>query len=150
MSANSEKVIQIIRKALQDNAGESAGCDRNWAAAYTLYERRNDPNNPKASLDEDLAAAEHYLVARAYVSCGIYSVNQMKEMIMIYYGVKKIVPEKWIRHNPGKPATPASHDQIIWGFVGANDGEKERKRYAPTKKPPLYKKPADFIGKHGK
>ena len=146
--ASLSKAMEIVLKTLLNHLSENPGCDRNHAAAAELYERRNDPNQPH---DEDLALAEHYLVARAYVSCGQYSATQQKMMVLAYYAAKKQAETagslQGMRHNPNKPVTPPSYKQVIMGLGGVMAGERDLKEHPPSgKKAPLYKSVPNFVG----
>ena len=148
MAVNDKKVRQIFEKALHKHISKKSGYPQVCAAFNELYIWRNDPQKPNASIDEDLAAAEHYLLSRCWVSNGKYSVLQMKTWVLLYANVKIYVPEKLVRHNPNRPPAPWSYQQTIWGLKGAEDGEHDRKRYHPSVepsfgswyKPPTYKK----------
>lgn len=147
MAVNDKRVLEIILQTLQKYRSENPGCARAWRAATDLYERRNDPKNPRSSLDEDLAAAEHCMVARAYVACGKLRVGDAVSWIIHYQGAKTVLPNKWLRHNKSKPSSPPSTAQTKWALLGAYWGEEDKKKYPPAEKPPLYPEYPDFLGK---
>lgn len=133
MAVNDKKVREIIDEVLRKHASSGLGSLQNCAAFAELYDRRNDPQNPNASLDEDLAAAEHYMLSRCWVSNGKYSLYQMKMWVLLYSDAKRLglVP----RHNPNRPHAPYSWQQTIWGLLGANAGDRDFRQYPPISQP---------------
>ena len=133
MAVSNKKVREIYEDALLKNAAKGKGSPQSCAAFRELYKRRNDPNDPQSSLDEDLAAAEHYLLLRCWVADGTYSVNQMKTWVNMYGSLKEygLVP----RSNPNKPHAPWSSAQLYWGLKGADDSERDLTQHPPSKQP---------------
>jgi len=111
-----------------------------WFALDELVERRNSPTDRRASLDENLAAAEHYMVARYAVGSSAYRLYQMILMVSTYEHFKMLIAclpantpwgagrmlEQLMRHNPGRPLAPPSQELVRWGVRGAWDGERDR------------------------
>ncbi|WP_293856423.1 hypothetical protein [uncultured Alsobacter sp.] len=93
------------------------------------------------SVDESLAAAEHYLFARYMVSNGIVSQRQMNIMIAGYDAVKIAAQqspqlEVLMRHNKDNPTSKASADSIAWGLKGAEEGAEDFRTQNPGASPP--------------
>jgi hypothetical protein len=145
--ASIEKALKIALKALANNAAESPGCNRNHAAVTELYNQRNDPNTPS---DENVALAEHYLLARAQMSCGLVSETQMKGQVLGYYAMKynleKANALQGVRHNANKPVTPPSYKQVLIGLAGVEHGTQDKKKYPPGDKAPIYQDLPKFVG----
>lgn len=132
-----KKVQEIVTDTWTKHKGDAQ------AAWSDLYERRNDPNDPDASTDVDLAAAEHYMLCRYWVGEGIYSATQMKMMTHVYHAAKKTLPESWMRHDPDRPATPPSAEALAWALKGITDGENDMKANKVTA-PDVFKMPPAF------
>ena len=160
MSVDNRVVVQIINNSLarqfRQHHGESVVTLVQYALD-DLMERRNDPHNPRASLDENLAAAEHYMVARWAVGISAYSRSQMVAMVMAYEGCKMLVDllpdgspwgsgralEFLMRHNPERPTAPSSPALTGWGIAGAFAGEADRTAVR-GRQPPVVALPPAF------
>jgi len=114
--------------------------EKNRLAFRAIKDFRNQGSN---SVDESLAAAEHYLFARFMVSSGTCSSTQMDVMTVGYDGVKYLAQttdttEKMMRHNPANPTSRVSADSVSWGLKGSEDGEADRLAYNSAKKVPNW------------
>ena len=148
--ASVDRAFAIVDAALKRHADKPAGGWRNWEAAKDLKARRNDP---KARSNEDLALAEHYLVARAFVSTGKYQYSKVVVMVVGYYGLKMHAEHKHkalqvLRHNVLKPVTSPDHLQVSMGLQGAKDGAIDLRKYGGVPAADLYDSPTDFFGTH--
>jgi len=123
-------------------------CDGVCAAWQELYDVRNYSSSPYDA--KELAIAEHYLFARCRVCSGEVSVDQMKAMVKVYTGMKKVGPLRdLLKSNPQIPTAPPSEEEIVWGLLGATDGEADRMRCNRTKSPPVVTVPKFFKKKYG-
>ena len=120
MSVNNQRVAEIIVRAIIDNGGDTE------AAWEELYQRRNDPADPNASTDVNLAAAEHYMLCRFWVGHARYSAAQMRAMTLLYDQAKSWLPERLLRHDSDRPAAPRSPEALAWALQGIVDGESDR------------------------
>lgn len=129
---------------------------RQWIEYYQLLHAKEDvlPARENAfrdckafrnvgsnSVDESLAAAEHYLFARYMVSNGIVSERQMNIMIGGYDAIKMGAQdhpalERLMRHNKANPTSRASLGSIAWALKGAQDGAEDFRTQNPGAQPP--------------
>ncbi|MGE5345152.1 MAG: hypothetical protein ACM3JH_04280 [Acidithiobacillales bacterium] len=140
MSIDSRLVARIIQDALDRTRGihNPTMVRRVWRAFEDLYDRRNDPTNPAASEDENLAAADHYMFARYLVGSSTYSYEQTWTMNLAYEhtkwlaqlqaraGLPESLAEILMRSDPTRPTVRSSQEMIAWGAVGARHGETDR------------------------
>jgi hypothetical protein len=142
MSVDNRLVAQLVNDSLARQIRQHPGERLVDVVGYAMDElkgRRNDPQNPQASLDENLAAAEHYMVARWAVGASAYSQSQMRVMVLAYESFKMLLGampgypysnarhiEVLMRHNPARPTAPPSQELIGWGLAGAEHGEADR------------------------
>jgi hypothetical protein len=92
---------------------------------------------PGGSLDENLAAAEHYMLARLVVCQGAISVTQMRAMVIGYDGLKMVGLGSLIRVTRN-PTARASVGAIRWGLRGVDDGDAEHSRCNASVIPPGF------------
>src|SRR5882672_8524642 len=109
MAVNDTRVQEIINDALVRFSGEAGCCEAFTRAFRYLQSKRRIPGG---SLDEDLAAAEHYMFARYAVCTALVSQSQMEAMAVGYNTVKglvRLVPvlERKMR-TTANPTAPAS------------------------------------------
>lgn len=147
MAISDARVQQIINDALVQFADERGCCGAVTAAFRYLQSQRRLPGG---SLDEDLAAAEHYMFARHAVCTGLVSAAQMEAMVVGYDTVKGIVQlfpplERRMRTTPN-PTAPASVQSIRWGLQGVRDGHAQHDRCNPSATPPLFNREAYRYG----
>lgn len=101
----------------------------------SLERNGDDPGSAFSSLrgerernccDVDLAAAEHYMWARAEVQSGETSYASMVTQISIYGVGKAVTPDPLIPRTGNCPPTPVSQAQVEWALAGASAGRKRR------------------------
>src|SRR5258708_21608769 len=111
------------------NPGNGDACCGQVEVAFR--DLQNERRVPGASLDLDLAAAEHYLFARFMVCRGVVSPLQMRTLIIAYDA------KKWIdraRGNPNatattpNPVSPSDTDVVLWGLRGVSEGSLDHDR----------------------
>lgn len=138
MAVDDTQVKRINGDALARNASAAGCCGPVSAAFQELFSRRRAPGG---SLDENLAAAEHYMYARQSVCSGYVSYTQMSAMVVGYETTKGIMRavglEKLMRTSPN-PTAPASYGAMIWGLNGARDGQSDHDRCNAGVTPPAY------------
>ncbi|MGE0826408.1 MAG: hypothetical protein AB7G75_34025 [Candidatus Binatia bacterium] len=138
MAINENKVDQIIADTLSRHGGENSPNPDVRAAFTELYTKRN--TDPSAVGDENLAAAEHHMLARYWVATGFVPIEQMVSQILVYNAAKKVaeqVPglEYLMRHDPKKPTVPPSPIAVKKALEGAQKGEVQRIRNGVAKPP---------------
>ena len=136
MAIDEQKVDQIISDALSRHGGENSPNPDVSAAFGELYAERN--TNPAAVGDENIAAAEHHMLARSWVATGFVPVEQMVSQVLAYNAAKKFaqqVPglEYLMRHDPNKPTVPPSAIAVKKALEGAYKGEIQRVRNGVAK-----------------
>ena len=111
MPVNDGNVRVLIAGALANAGNGDACCGHVDVGFRDLQARRQVPG---ASLDMDLAAAEHYLFARFMVCRGVVGPTQMRALI-VGYDIKK-----WIDRARGKPNATATtiESGITAGWCG--------------------------------
>ncbi len=147
MSVNDDKVREIIARALGNGGDGDTCCGQTRIGFRQLQKERRVPG---ASLDLDLAAAEHYLFARFMVCAGAVSAMQMRALV-IGYDIKK-----WIDRAGGdpnatattsNPVSPPDLDVVRWGLSGVSDGSNDHDRCNPSVKPALWTPLEKVFGK---
>jgi hypothetical protein len=131
MAVDEKKVDQIISDTLSRYGGENNPNPDVNGAFKELYAKRN--TDPSAVGDENIAAAEHYMLARAWVATGFVPIEQMTSQILVYNTAKEIaksvpVLEFFMRHDPNKPTVPPSATAVKKALEGAYKGEAQRIR----------------------
>ena len=128
MAVDSANVQRIINEAIARQSGVGGCCEPIEAAFRELQAQRRVPG---ASLDEDLASAEHYMFARWMVCAAIVSFDQMAIMTVGYETVKKILQEggyESLMQTTANPTAPASATSALWGLLGALAGSSDHDR----------------------
>ncbi len=142
MAVNDALVRAIISTELSRFASEPGCCGAVHRAFRELQRRRRLPGG---SLDENLAAAEHYMFARWSVCEGSVSATQMRAMVLGYDSLKMfgLGPLMQTTSNPTAPASVAS---LRWGMTGVNDGDAQHSRCNSAVVPPLFNTDAYSYG----
>jgi hypothetical protein len=139
MPVNDTNVQAIIDRALSNSGNSDACCGRVGIGFRQLQTERRVPG---ASLDLDLAAAEHYLFARWMVCTGTVSAMQMRALVIGYDA------KKWIdsaRGDPnatattGNPVSAPDLGVVQWGLRGASHGSTDQTRCNASADPPLWR-----------
>lgn len=147
MAVDDVRVQRIINDALI-MFGHASGCCAGVTAAFRYLQ--NQRRFPGGSVDEDLAAAEHYMFARQAVCTGHVSSAQMEAMVVGYETVKGIVRlfpplERRMRTTPN-PTAPASVASVRWGLQGVRDGQTQHDSCNRLATPPLFNREAYSYG----
>lgn len=139
MAVQDAQVQKIINDAVLRCAGETGCCAAITAAFRYLQAQRRIPGG---SVDENLAAAEHYMFARHVVCTGQVSTMQMTTMVVGYDTAKAIVrlfpPLERSMRTTENPTAPASAASIRWGLQGISDGQADHDRCNQSAVPPLF------------
>ena len=124
-----------ITRLMAAHAGAAGCCGQPCDAFGQAYTERNA--SAAAAADENLAAAEHYLLSRCYVCSGRVSATGMRAMILGYNALK-LIPgiARFMRHDPSKPTTPVSREAVAFALQGVTDGEAARQRCNASSDPP--------------
>ena len=139
MSVNDDNVRAIIARAMNNGGNGDACCGNANVGFRQLQAERRVPG---ASLDMDLAAAEHYMFARYMVCAGVVGPTQMRALV-IGYDLKK-----WIDRAAGdpnatattaNPVSPPDMGVVQWGFKGVSDGSSDHGRCNAAANPPLWR-----------
>ena len=125
-----QEVQRIIEQALNHESSGMKTTDRVFAAFRVLQERRRT----KAPLDVNLAAAEHYMYARALAG---KTGDPALIAVPTAYGVKKAIyfalgKEKAMRTTPNNPVLPPSVESVVWGTLGVEQGLKDYRGENPS------------------
>jgi hypothetical protein len=140
MATNDRHVRSLIAGAMANPGTADACCGQVEVAFRSLQTARRVPG---ASLDIDLAAAEHYLFARWLVCAGAVSTMQMHALI-VGYDAKKWIDR--VRGNPNavatttNPVSPPDRDVVRWGLAGMTEGSHDHDRCNAGVRPPLWQK----------
>jgi hypothetical protein len=143
MSVNDMAVQGHIDRALGANLSEPNFLVRLTKAFRMLQAERRVPG---ASINEDLAAAEHYLFARQAVANNACNVTQMRALVVGYGGLKfglQSIGLGGLMQTTANPTSPASVDSVAWGLKGAAAGEADRLKYLPGSVPAPFN--PDFV-----
>jgi hypothetical protein len=158
MAVNDSTVLSHI-DSYQGRFMTAGVLERNRLAFRAIKDFRNGGGD---SLDESLAAAEHYLFARYMVSNAITSGAQMRLLVLGYDGVKAVAQtnsytEMAMRHNKDRPTSPVSAASVAWGLKGVDDGAADRETHAAGSSAPFWNWDAmkfggatDTIAEYGK
>lgn len=119
MAVDDAKVQAHVDRALRAQSFSLGWVDR---IQYAWFMLKNERDVPGKSLDEDLAAAEHYMYARYAVANGDYSYGEMY-CLCVGYDVLKWVGIKW--KTSANPTARASQASISWGIKGAQAGAND-------------------------
>ncbi|HKE46318.1 MAG TPA: hypothetical protein VKB41_17405 [Steroidobacteraceae bacterium] len=143
--------INAALTGVAQNAPAASYCDKLNLAFRSLQEERRKPGQ---SLDESLAAAEHYMYARQAVCSGYVSRTQMDVMVVGYQSVKWVAQrtdatEKLMRTRSDSPTSLASSASIMWGLYGSKTGEDDRLAHNKDTEPPLFNVEALKFGAAG-
>ena len=148
MSVNDTEVRRITSEAINRapiNPRDTC-CGRVRNAFRNLQSRRQIPG---ASLDLELAAAEHYMFARLMVCSGHVSQTQMR-MLVDGYHMKKMIDRlrgdpnaEAVTSNPVSPPDPGVHQ---WGRVGLIDGQADHDRCNSGVSPPIWRPIEEILG----
>jgi hypothetical protein len=131
MAVDEIKVRGHIGRALAAQVAEPHVL-RQFTRAFRLLQAER--REAAAALDEDLAAAEHYLFARQAVASNAVSLTQMLLIVVGCDTTRHAVQRM------GAGATgPASQDSIGWGVAGAMVGEADREKFLPGSVPPPFR-----------
>jgi hypothetical protein len=139
MPVNDTKVSTIIADALNNTGNSDACCGKTELGFRNLQAARRVPG---ASLDMDLAAAEHYLFARFMVCTGTVSAMQMRAFV-VGYDIKKWIDR--VRGNSnaaattGNPVSPPDRGVVRWGLQGVVDGQTDHDRCNKAVSPPMWR-----------
>jgi hypothetical protein len=121
-------------------------CGRVFAAFRALQARRQAPG---ASLDIPLAAAEHYMFARALVCMGEVSATQMAALV-VGYDAKKLIDRLRGDANAtavtANPVSPPSAQVVAWGLKGVRHGRSDRERCNASADPPYWRPVEEIFG----
>ena len=139
MAVDDTRVREHIRRALTAHGGELHVLRQLTRAFRLLQAERRDPCTAH---DEDLAAAEHYLLARQAVASNVVSLTQML-LIVVGCDAPQHAPQRIGQSTPADAgpdttSTP-SQDTIGWGVAGAMTGEADREKYLPGSIPPPFR-----------
>ena len=149
MPVNAANVQRIIDEVMAKYLHLEGCCSTFVAAFRDLQAQRRVPGG---SLDEDLAAAEHYMYARAAVCSAWVSQDQMELMVIGYETVKGILRacnlEELIRTTEN-PTAPASVASAAWGLVGSLHGREDHDRCNRDKNPPFFNPDAYKVKRPG-
>ncbi|MCL2384612.1 MAG: hypothetical protein FWC84_02115 [Alphaproteobacteria bacterium] len=121
--------------------GAAIGCCGAVRAAW-LHAANYDRTMPRASLIANLAAAAHYLLARAEVCAAHASSGQMKIIIDGYDTKKRITISLGDVHLDsmaqvaGNPPFPPDFAVRAWAYKGADHGEADRSTCNKDASPP--------------
>ena len=138
MPVNDSKVRALIDGAMRNGGTKDACCGRADVAFRSLQKERQVAG---ASLNMDLAAAEHFLFARIMVCTGFVSPTQMRALV-VGYDAKKWIDR--LRGTPNatavtaNPVSPPDKDVVRWGLAGVAEGSADHDRCNPTIKPPAW------------
>src|SRR5262249_26267549 len=136
----------FITRAMANPGNGDACCGQVEVAFRSLQSARRVPG---ASLDIDLAAAEHYLFARFMVCRGAVSAVQMRALVIGYDA------KKWIdraRGDPNatattsNPVSPPALEVVRWGLAGVNEGSSDHDRCNAGVDPPFWRKLEEVFG----
>ncbi|HEV3024059.1 MAG TPA: hypothetical protein VGX76_16400, partial [Pirellulales bacterium] len=102
-----------------------------------------------ASLDMNLAAAEHYMFARWGVGIGWVHPMQMRTLVLAY-DLKKLKDRVEGEPNASRtttnPVSPPDVDVVRWGLRGVDQGVIDHDQYNPTVNPPLWRPVEEILG----
>ena len=146
MAVSDTKVSALISRYLSNVGNADACCGKVEVAFRALQAARRLPG---ASLDLDLAAAEHYMFARFMLCTGTVSATQMRTLI-VGYDAKKLIDR--LRNNPNaaattaNPVSPPDADVIRWGLRGVVEGQTDHDRCNSTVKPPMWRPLEEVLG----
>jgi hypothetical protein len=146
MPVDNGEVARIIAEALAAFPGEAGCCDANWRAFRMLQARRREPGR---SVDENLAAAEHFMFARAMVCSATVSPTQMRLMVLGYDVSKmilQVVGAEGAMQTTANPTSRASTAQIGWGLLGVQRGSEDHDRCNAAAEAPLINMDAAQYG----
>jgi hypothetical protein len=146
MPVNDRHVRSLIAHAMANPGNGDACCGRVEVAFRDLQSARRVPG---ASLDLDLAAAEHYLFAFFMVCTGTVSPLQMRALV-VGYDAKKWIDRARGKPNAiattGNPVSPLNKDVVRWGLTGVSDGSREHDRCNASVHPPVWRKLEEAFG----
>ncbi len=143
MAVNNQIVLAHIDRAMGRNLSEPNFLARLTKAFRMLQAERRVPG---ASVNEDLAAAEHYLFARQAVANNVCNQGQMRALVIGYGGLKATLQSVGLgrlMQTSANPTSRASFSSVEWGLKGTSDGEDDRKKYLPGSKPAPFN--PDFV-----
>jgi hypothetical protein len=147
MAVVDTNVRHLISQYLTNPGNSDACCGKVEVAFRALQAARQVPG---ASLDLDLAAAEHFMFSRFMVCTGTVGVAQMTALV-IGYDAKKIIDR--LRGNPnadavtGNPVSPPDADVVQWGLSGVLQGSIDHKRCNSEVTPPFWRPLEEVFGK---
>ena len=142
MAINNATVQRIINDELARYGSEPGCCGAVNRAFRELQRRRRLPGG---SVDENLAAAEHYMFARWMVCEGTVSVTQMRAMV-VGYDTLKILGFGRLMQTTSNPTAPGSTAAMQWGLNGVNDGDAQHTRCNSSVVPPTFNSDAYSYG----
>ena len=152
MATNGENIRRIVDTALNDQAQFASDFIELLRRAWIqLSDRRCEPGR---STDLDLAAAEHYLLARYLVASGEVGEAQMSVIAEGYYG-KKFWDSAFANSSTvtvtSNPVSQLDLGVVAWGVVGAKHGAADHARHHVSRSPPFWR-PVDELplGESGK
>jgi hypothetical protein len=146
MPVNDGKIRTMIASAL-DNIGNGDACCGKVEVGFRNLQAARRVRG--ASLDLELAAAEHYMFARFMVCTGTVSAMQMRALV-IGYDIKKWIDRA--RGNPnaaattGNPVSPPNKHVVRWGLKGVVDGQTDHDRCNKDASPPLWRSLEEVFG----
>ena len=146
MAVDDGKVRVFMMDALSAAGSDSSCCGQICKAFRILQAKRRVPG---ASLDLNLAAAEHYMFAKCLVCNGTVSKAQM-ELLIFCYDAKKWLDSKTGNPDAEKttanPVSPPDEDVRRWGKQGATDGDADHDRCNADASPPFWRPLKEVFG----
>jgi LysM repeat protein len=142
------KTQALIDRAMSEARAHARG-DHNLMLERAFRRLQAARRVPGASLDMNLAAAEHYTFARWEVGVGNVHPAQMRALV-VGYDLKKVADR--LRGDPNasrtssNPVSPPSADVVRWGLKGVNHGVIDHDRYNPNTKPPVWQPIENILG----
>jgi hypothetical protein len=148
-SVDDSKTWAMINQALAEASGHASGnYDKKLGRALRRLQASRQVTG--ASLDMNLAAAEHYMLARWWVGTGYVNPLQMRTVV-VGWDADKILNK--LRGQPEanqvtkNPASPPDADVTRWGLKGVSDGVIDHDQFNPGVSPPLYRPLDELMGK---
>jgi hypothetical protein len=151
------KTVAMIKAALEE-AGRYVSADKPEEKYDQLFSRalirlRDSRRVKGASLDMNLAAAEHYTLARWWVGSGYVHPVQMRVTVKgwdAYKIINNLTGHPENNKTTDNPASPPNDDVVRWGLKGVEEGLADRKIVNPKADPPLFKPIKDLMPKNWK
>ena len=146
MPVDHAEVARISARAIAAVGADASCCGTVRRAFRHLQAMRQVPG---ASLDLNLAAAEHYMFARLLVCSGDVSRGQMRVLVRSY-DLKKRLDLAFGDPNSeavtDNPVSPPDSDVEAWGLRGSTDGENDHSRCNSDVEPPFWRSLSEVFG----